>query len=84
MWVLATSGKEESAAKSSVAGLSEADMVDLQAVHDAVAELVKHFWTSFPPTTPELSEKVMRLFFKSVKILLVDYKSVVIFRTDLV
>ena len=31
---------------------------EIRVVHDGVAELVKHFWTCFPPTTPELEAKV--------------------------
>lgn len=55
---LATAGKESDSSKDSTAGLTAADMVDLQAIHDSVAELLKHFWMCFPPTTPEMDEKV--------------------------
>ncbi|VDO36649.1 unnamed protein product [Haemonchus placei] len=39
-------------------GLSPAQLNELRAIHDAVAELLKHFWMCFPPVTPELEEKV--------------------------
>uniref|UniRef100_A0A0K0DMM0 BSD domain-containing protein n=1 Tax=Angiostrongylus cantonensis TaxID=6313 RepID=A0A0K0DMM0_ANGCA len=39
-------------------GLSPLQLGELRAVHDAVAELLKHFWLCFPPITPELEDKV--------------------------
>ncbi|VDN03364.1 unnamed protein product [Thelazia callipaeda] len=41
--------------------LNPTDMVDLQAIHDSVAELLKHFWMCFPPTTLEMDEKLRRM-----------------------
>ncbi|VDN43178.1 unnamed protein product, partial [Gongylonema pulchrum] len=54
---LATAGKEFESEKDSTAQLQANEMVDLQAMHDSVAELLKHFWMCFPPTTPEMEEK---------------------------
>ncbi|GMT25146.1 hypothetical protein PFISCL1PPCAC_16443, partial [Pristionchus fissidentatus] len=34
---------------------------EIRVVHDAVNELVKHFWTCFPPVTPELEAKIERM-----------------------
>ncbi|GMR49617.1 hypothetical protein PMAYCL1PPCAC_19812, partial [Pristionchus mayeri] len=34
---------------------------EIRVVHDAVNELVKHFWTCFPPKTPELEQKIERM-----------------------
>lgn len=45
-------------AKNVTPDLSETDLVDLQAIHDSVAELLKHFWMCFPPTNPDMDEKV--------------------------
>ncbi|EPB69552.1 serine--tRNA ligase [Ancylostoma ceylanicum] len=42
-------------------GLSPAQLNELHAMHDAVAELLKHFWMCFPPVTPELEEKLQRM-----------------------
>ncbi|XGW29298.1 hypothetical protein V3C99_008819 [Haemonchus contortus] len=42
-------------------GLSPAQLNELRAIHDAVAELLKHFWMCFPPVTPELEEKLQRM-----------------------
>lgn len=42
---------------SSRLGLSSEEYDQLQGVHDSVAELLKHFWMCFPPSTPEMSEK---------------------------
>ncbi|VBB27295.1 unnamed protein product [Acanthocheilonema viteae] len=41
--------------------LTPTDLVDLQAIHDSVAELLKHFWMCFPPTNPEMDEKLTRM-----------------------
>ncbi|VDN32870.1 unnamed protein product [Gongylonema pulchrum] len=58
---LATAGKEFESEKDSTAQLQANEMVDLQAMHDSVAELLKHFWMCFPPTTPEMEEKLKRM-----------------------
>lgn len=58
---LATASKKRASAKGPAAGLSPEDLVDLQAVHDAVAELLKHFWVCFPPTSPEMEEKLQKM-----------------------
>ncbi|KAL6739484.1 hypothetical protein Aduo_012930 [Ancylostoma duodenale] len=42
-------------------GLSPTQLNELRAIHDAVAELLKHFWMCFPPVTPELEEKLQRM-----------------------
>ncbi|VDM71265.1 unnamed protein product [Strongylus vulgaris] len=42
-------------------GLTPAQLNELRAIHDSVAELLKHFWTCFPPVTPELEEKLERM-----------------------
>lgn len=42
-------------------GLPPAQLNELRAVHDAVAELLKHFWICFPPVTPELEDKLQRM-----------------------
>ncbi|KHJ78770.1 hypothetical protein OESDEN_21606, partial [Oesophagostomum dentatum] len=42
-------------------GLSPAQLNELRAIHDSVAELLKHFWTCFPPVTSELEEKLQRM-----------------------
>ncbi|ETN79511.1 BSD domain protein [Necator americanus] len=42
-------------------GLSPAQLNELHAIHDAVAELLKHFWMCFPPVTPELEDKLQRM-----------------------
>ncbi|KJH47952.1 putative serine--tRNA ligase [Dictyocaulus viviparus] len=42
-------------------GLSSAQFNELRAVHDAVAELLKHFWLCFPPITQELEDKLQRM-----------------------
>ncbi|PIO61633.1 BSD domain protein [Teladorsagia circumcincta] len=39
-------------------GLSPVQLNELRAIHDAVAELLKHFWMCFPPVTPELEDKL--------------------------
>uniref|UniRef100_A0A158Q8X2 BSD domain-containing protein n=1 Tax=Elaeophora elaphi TaxID=1147741 RepID=A0A158Q8X2_9BILA len=41
--------------------LTATDLVDLQAIHDSVAELLKHFWMCFPPTNPDMDEKLKRM-----------------------
>ncbi|CAJ0931010.1 unnamed protein product, partial [Mesorhabditis belari] len=41
--------------------LAPSQMVEVRAIHDAVAELLKHFWTCFPATTPELETKLERM-----------------------
>ncbi|WKY08749.1 hypothetical protein Q1695_007904 [Nippostrongylus brasiliensis] len=42
-------------------GLTAAQLGELRAIHDAVAELLKHFWICFPPITAELEEKLQRM-----------------------
>ncbi|KAJ1373844.1 hypothetical protein KIN20_036370 [Parelaphostrongylus tenuis] len=42
-------------------GLSPSQLNELRAVHDAVAELLKHFWLCFPPITPEREDKLQRM-----------------------
>lgn len=32
-------------------------------VHACLSELLRHFWSCFPPITPELEQKVYFLFF---------------------
>lgn len=49
-----TTGKAENI----TAELSATDLVDLQAIHDSVAELLKHFWICFPPVSPDMEDKV--------------------------
>lgn len=34
---------------------------ELRNVYVSLCELLKHFWRSFPPTTPQLEEKVIRM-----------------------
>ncbi|MFH4976143.1 hypothetical protein AB6A40_002852 [Gnathostoma spinigerum] len=46
---------------SSPCELSARELDALRVVHDAVAELLKHFWLCFPPFTPELEEKITRM-----------------------
>lgn len=48
----------ETSAKKVTSELTATDLVDLQAIHDSVAELLKHFWLCFPPTNPDMDEKV--------------------------
>lgn len=55
LFKLATARPE---AKSAESELTATDLVDLQAIHDSVAELLKHFWMCFPPTNPDMDEKV--------------------------
>uniref|UniRef100_A0AAF5PLY3 BSD domain-containing protein n=1 Tax=Wuchereria bancrofti TaxID=6293 RepID=A0AAF5PLY3_WUCBA len=50
----------ETSAKN-ITELTATDLVDLQAIHDSVAELLKHFWMCFPPTNPDMDEKLKRM-----------------------
>jgi hypothetical protein len=34
---------------------------DLAALHASLAELLRHFWACFPPTTPQLQEKAAKM-----------------------
>lgn len=34
---------------------------ELRSVYVCTCELLKHFWRSFPPTTPQLEDKVIRM-----------------------
>ncbi|KAK6040454.1 BSD domain protein [Cooperia oncophora] len=54
-------GAEKGCGDPSEWGLSPAQLNELRAIHDAVAELLKHFWMCFPPVTPELEEKLRRM-----------------------
>lgn len=38
--------------------LSASQLSEVMVVHDALAELLKHFWMCIPPNTPELEIKV--------------------------
>uniref|UniRef100_A0A1I7WMU0 BSD domain-containing protein n=1 Tax=Heterorhabditis bacteriophora TaxID=37862 RepID=A0A1I7WMU0_HETBA len=42
-------------------GMSSDDLAELRAIHEAVAELLKHFWMCFPPLSPELEAKIERM-----------------------
>ncbi|MCP9265178.1 BSD domain-containing protein [Dirofilaria immitis] len=55
---LATAATQMASAKCATLELTATDMVDLQAIHDSVAELLKHFWMCFPPTNPDMDEKL--------------------------
>eukprot|EP00088_Acartia_fossae_P015028 TRINITY_DN1813_c0_g1_i4.p1 TRINITY_DN1813_c0_g1~~TRINITY_DN1813_c0_g1_i4.p1 ORF type:complete len:547 (+),score=108.70 TRINITY_DN1813_c0_g1_i4:30-1643(+) len=46
---------------------------DLKQLYSSLCELIRHFWSAFPPTTPELQEKARKSFdtlqkFHSVKV----------------
>uniref|UniRef100_A0A915PDY6 BSD domain-containing protein n=1 Tax=Setaria digitata TaxID=48799 RepID=A0A915PDY6_9BILA len=58
---LATAGSNTLSVRGTTSDLSAADVVDLQAIHDSVAELLKHFWMCFPPTNPDMDEKLKRM-----------------------
>jgi len=34
---------------------------ELAALHSSLAELLRHFWACFPPTSPQLQEKVVKM-----------------------
>ncbi|VDK82920.1 unnamed protein product [Onchocerca ochengi] len=58
---LATAATRTASAKCVTSELTATDIVDLQAIHDSVAELLKHFWMCFPPTNPDMDEKLKRM-----------------------
>ncbi|KAM3727756.1 General transcription factor IIH subunit [Dirofilaria immitis] len=58
---LATAATQMASAKCATLELTATDMVDLQAIHDSVAELLKHFWMCFPPTNPDMDEKLKKM-----------------------
>ncbi|XP_023328908.1 general transcription factor IIH subunit 1, partial [Eurytemora carolleeae] len=46
---------------------------DLRQLYSSLCELIRHFWSSFPPTTPELQEKAKKMYdtlqkFQSMKV----------------
>jgi len=46
---------------------------DLRQLYSSLCELIRHFWSAFPPTTPELQEKARKMYdtlqkFHSVKV----------------
>ncbi|EFO22480.2 BSD domain-containing protein [Loa loa] len=51
----------EASGKNITSELTATDLVDLQAIHDSVAELLKHFWMCFPPMNPDMDEKLKRM-----------------------
>ncbi|TKR77387.1 hypothetical protein L596_018372 [Steinernema carpocapsae] len=41
--------------------LSQANLNELVSIYDSTYELVKHFWTCFPPRTAEMEEKLAKM-----------------------
>lgn len=42
-------------------GLDRNSIEKIRVVHACLAELLRHFWSCFPPITPDLEEKVKQL-----------------------
>ncbi|KHJ90593.1 3-ketodihydrosphingosine reductase domain protein [Oesophagostomum dentatum] len=56
-------------------GLSPAQLNELRAIHDSVAELLEHFWTCFPPVTSELKKRFNTVT-KCLLVLMLGFKCI--------